>query len=953
MGRNRGKFSFPMPGRRSQKKTDRDDDANSPLSTPSVHDRPPRIEEPSTSKAHRVLGTSDAMYRSTSRQSVPASPGYMSITVSEASYGSQHDDRASNRDHNGYLAQPVISRRPSSNVIGRPYTGEAGRGSDHSVASNRLHPQTSNSTMRSHYDAKASPLAISQQTSDSAVRDMALRRGQPQVVTDYHNGYVASPVSPVIESEAKRKEQRKSKPARLDLSKLFPKPRGGEGSSHSHALLSPTKMVKSPAAMSFNSDYHFPRPMTREPTPNPTVQLKPKKLQRKTSAPPTPTSPMRKVGRDEYDNAKVHIRRPPKGVQHWFDALDEESDDLEKTVPIHAPKPVRPYDHPEVPSRKASLGQLHPESANQQTSRSQHLDPSRRRDTFTHEDLVDVARLTSPSQYSLQSTKTKESALSKSNLQDSSVLSFSSSEDEGDEEPVSSRRVPVRKSLDNYSDAGEIEIGQAHAYELRSQRRPSRQMSMRSSTSAATIEVMYTPEPPFTPLHYPRNSSYSGSRRSSHVRQPSVIHEDDDVRPRTSISHSMSAPYHEDHDVRPRTSMHVPVSPPALSITSTRTSMSEPKPRSDGMQKFMAVTAEEEALLELMRKKRAAMAMGMPQIPQIDYPKEEDEAPLKAPIDHSRGPYRTSGFLAEASPVRAPEHNARRPTAVTPSPLPHQLPPRGRTLKTHYDASVGHNQFRDSSTSDAWSENGSRAASRISIPHQLPTPSAFSPLDPFPPSSPVLAASVTSQTTTEHASPLPSPVTPGLRAYEHDINVKVANSDTSNDLDEVSVLETGVIDVPQQRIKSPNSPNDPSNHRRRRTASSHGADLSFPVPPTHGPADPTPVSEASFCLPTTMEPPLPKIPAKNSKRMSGLTLLTNSSSRSRQSSIHSQASSQSHASSHLNSSSAEKKNARFLSHQSSHGSLSAHSSLSRRKEKERNSISDDVLAAWNSLGGTY
>jgi hypothetical protein len=367
----------------------------------------------------------------------------------------------------------------------------------------------------------------------------------------------------------------------------------------------------------------------------------------------------------------------------------------------------------------------------------------------------------------------------------------------------------------------------------------------------------------------------------------------------------------------------------------------------------MAVTAEEEALLELMRKKRAAMGMGMPQIPQIDFPKEEDEERSKAPIEHSRGPYRTSGFLAEASPVRGPEHQAGRPAAVTPSPLPLQLPPRGRPLKTHYDANAGQNQLRDSFTSDAWSESNSRAPSRMSIPHHLPTPSAFSPLDPFPPSSPVLTASVTSPTTTEHASPLPSPVTPGLRAYENDINVKVANSDTSNDVDEVSVLETGVIDVLPQRVKSPNPSNDTSNHQRRRTASSHGADMSFPVPPTHGIADLTPVSEASFRLPTTMEPSIPKIPAKNSKRMSGLTLLTNSSSRSRQSSIHSQASSQSHASSYLNSSSAEKKSARFVSHQSSNGSLSAHSSSSRRKEKKRNSISDDVLAAWNSLGGTY
>jgi hypothetical protein len=95
------------------------------------------------------------------------------------------------------------------------------------------------------------------------------------------------------------------------------------------------------------------------------------------------------------------------------------------------------------------------------------------------------------------------------------------------------------------------------------------------------------------------------------------------------------------------------------------------------------------------------------------------------------------------------------------------------------------------------------------------------------------------------------------------------------------------------------------------------------------------------------------LPAKNSKRMSGLTMLTNPSTRSRQSSVHSQASSQSHASSYLNSSSADKKSSRFPSHKSSNGSLSAQSSSTRTKEKKRNSVSDDVLAAWNSLGGTY
>jgi hypothetical protein len=904
MGR-RGKFSFPIPGRRSQKKADKPDDNTSPL--PPAHEWPSRLDEPA-SKAHRVLGTTEPMFRTTSKQTVPPSPGFMSITVSEASYGSHHDDRAT---PNGSQSRLGMSRRPSSNVMGHAYSGEGRRGSDFSTASRRLQPQTSNSTLRSHYDAKSSPLSISQQTSDSAVRDMALRRGQPPVVTEYNsNGDMASPVSPAIRDETRRKEQRKSKPARLDLSKLFPKPRGGDGHSFSNALLSPNKMVNSPAALSITSDYQFPRPMTREPTPNPRGQVKLKKAPpQPVSVPPTPTSPARKFRRDEYDNAKVHVRRPPKGVQHWFDALDEDSDEAQenKAVPVYAPKAVRPVETVRAPARKTSNGRLGSDAG----SRPHHLSPAARRDIFTHEDLVDVARLTSPSLVSLQSSRTKESALSRTNLQDSSVLSFSSSEEESDEVQSKPHRVAVRKSLDTNEDSGEIIIGRAQAFEMHHHRNASTaQMSMRStSTSAATIEVMYTPEPPFSPFHYPRNSSYSGSRRSSHMRQPSVIHEDDDYRPRTSVNRASS--------------------PPAQSIRSVRTSTSEPKSRSDGSHKLMEVTEEEEALLELMRKKRAAMAKAL--IPQVIQPAEEQDKRHQTPPQAARGPYRTSGFLAEASPVRVAEQQApKRNSTLNPSPL--QLPPRGRSLKSHYDATMGLSQLRDDSTGDAWSDRHSSPASHTKMPPHLPAPSAFSPLDPFPPSSPMLTASITSPTTTDHASPLPSPVTPGLRAYEEELNVKVANSDTSNELDDLAVLDTGVIDVSHSRGKSPS---DISSHRRRRTASS-GADVTFPVPPTHGIRDLTPVSEASSRPPSIIEPPMAR---KATKRMSGLTLLTSGTSRSRQSSIASQTSQQSHASSYGNGT--DKKSSRYA--------LSASGSA----KGKRSSVSDDVLAAWGSLGGTY
>ena len=930
MGRRRGsnKFSFPLP-RKSRGKAE-DDDARSTPSIPSLREWPSFCEDSSTSKAHRVLGTSAAVYQPTSSQpSVPASPGYISITVSEASFGSQVDDRisASATGYNRSRSQPGMARRPSSNILGRIYSKDGRRGSDSSSASHRLQSQTSNSTMRSHYDATTSPLSISQQTSDSAVRDRALRRGQPQVVTDYdYNCHVANPLSPVILGENQKKESRKNKPARLDLSKLFPKPKTGENHNHANVLLSPTKMVNSPAAMSTTSDY-FPRPMTREPTPQMGGQVRLKSTsQHQQPTVQTPTSPVRKFRRDEYDNAKVHVRRPPKGVQHWFDALDEDSDEVsdEARGPIYAPKAIRPNEMPKIPVRKTSLGHFNGSIGSQQLPRSHYVPSTSRNDTFAHEDIVDVTRLISPSQFSvnsLGSINTKESTLSKSNLQDSSILSFSSSEDENEFEQLQARKFEVRKSLEVTDEADEVIIGQARAFELRANRRPSEgKISMRSiSTNAATIEVMYTPEPPFPPpYHFPRSCNLSGSWRSSHTRQPSIIPEDEDTRPVTASNMILS--------------------PSSHSIRSARTSTSEPKPRTRGSHKLMAVTAEEEALLEMMRKKRAAMAKKeRSQVNKTSL--EKDKQKETSTKDASRR-YRTSGFLSmEVSPVRGVEPKRVR-KAVPPSPL--LLAPRGRPLKTAHD-SRSTSQSSDSSAKDLADQHTSPVIQAIT-PHFLPTPSEFSPLDPFPPSSPTPTASVTSPTTTDQHSSLPSPITPGLRVGEGDVAVKVASSDTSShETEDVSILDTGVIGPPSDGIKSDSSSHElSSQHQRRRTASS-AADVTFPTPPIKASSDLASVTESSSHPASFIEQPLSRPPRKNSRRVNGLTLSTNGQPRNRSStrSSNSRSSAYSPASGYL--SGADKRASRGLSRGNSIASA----------RTTRNSVSEDVLAAWNSLGGTY
>ncbi|PSN61069.1 hypothetical protein BS50DRAFT_164385 [Corynespora cassiicola Philippines] len=950
MGRHRGpKFSFPIPGRRPHTKVDPDahEGPHPTSSIPSASEWSPRVNEPSPSsysKAERLLGTAGLPFRPSSRQASlpPPSPGYMTITVSEASFGSEPDDKASStvvEDTNLYpTKRPSMIHRASSNILGYAYSADGRRGSNGSSSSRKLHPANSNSTMRSHYDAEGSPLYISQQTSNSAVRDGALRKGKPQITSVHgYDSHVPSPLAYGTADEAK-KQNRKSKPPRLDLSKLFPKPKPAAGPEYAGALLSPNKLVDSPTAMSIASDY-FPRPMTREPTPTPKGQAKlTKRQQLPTSQVPRPTSPIRLHKRDMYDNAKINVRRPPQGIQHWFDAIDDESDGQseEERTPLHAPRPIHPRRPPLAPLRKSSLGRLLQEdmaphtmqysyAAESKSSKKEHNIHRR----FSGAHMESPSQTSTQSQVSLVSNKTKESAFSRSNLQDSSVLSFSSSEDEDDDHTPEAGKFPVRDSLDISEDHGEIITGQAQAFELRPRnaRRPSEgKISLLStSTNAATIEVMYTPEP-FAPTQFPR--SYSSSKRSSHVRHPSVILENEHARPHTSTN-------------RPKS--------PSTSMRSARTSTSEPRIRSE-QHKLMAVTAEEEALLEMMRRKRAAMAkQNSSEGHHSAFLHETHEiAPPESNVNKTR---RTSAFLTMETPVASPVRlvntkASRKSFAGSASPL--LVPPsRGRPAKA--DVNAGTSILRDSSSCDTRSDRlAASPSSHISLAHQLSPPPEFSPLDPFP--SPARTASIASPTTTDLPSPLPSPVTPGLRHGESDVDVKVASSEPScnGDNEEMAVLETGVIDPPSGSIKpdeSHASGVSAAHHRRRRTASSD-ADITFPMPKALENHDLTPVSEASSRTPSIIDPPhsLPKLPRKSSRRKTSLTVSTSFPTKSRHSSVAS-----THASSPVTAPH-ERRSSRILSRGNSIHSINRES-VSIGSASTRCSVSEDVLAAWGSLGG--
>ncbi|KAF2749765.1 hypothetical protein M011DRAFT_524418 [Sporormia fimetaria CBS 119925] len=1004
-----GRFAFAIPGRKSHTTIQRDDDAHSSTSLSSQHQQhqwsPQPHDGPSQSKAQRILGTTSLPFRPTSasrpsskkQPSLAQAGNYMDITVSDASMGSNHAERSASRANEANrlnVQRPGLSRRASSNVLGNGLHDDVHTGSQGSTTSHRLAPQASNSTMRSYYDPQRSPLSVSQQTSASAVRDMGLRKGKPAVIDSDH---VLRPSSRQAADDLK-KQNRKSKPARLDLSKLFPKPRTTAPDHHVGALLSPSKFVNSPSALSSSDDY-FPRPMTRDPTPNHSRDVSPRPRAKLTKGPNRHQDPSAQRSasttrfheRNVYDDAKVHVRRPPRGIQHWFDALSDDSDDGveesrgEPTV-VSFPQSQRPVPSQRDPARNPALGKDHHATLRPDTfhhPRRPITKPAASLDANTFAQ----GPLTSPSQYSLQSqtslatTKTKESTFSKTNLQNSSVLSMSSSEDE--EDNADAYKAPMRDSVGSTDYPGEIIIGKAHAYDIRPPpaRRPSAsKLSFRStSTNAATIEVMYTPEPPLHAFPKPYDS-----RRSSHARQPSVIPENDVPLKATAIR---------------------PQSPTTISIRSTRTSVSEPRARTEG-HKLMAVTEEEEALLEMMRRKRAAMAKQSftegykTGLSSKDTDKDKDtQSRQRTPEDKKR--YRTSGFLLTetpaASPARKPKDEARDDrvaSASTSTASPLLLPPpRSRASKHDLKITVSgiSSILADSSSCDEASSSRRPSPSSTRSPldirkHQLSPPPEFSPLDPFP--SPVRTSvatdvSAVSLTTTTHSGPLPSPITPGLRNAE-DVKVKVVGSgsevscsaDGDAEGEEVR-LDAGVLGAaagmkaaPQAEPPSvtlgPVEEEEQSKeetrpvHTRRRTASS-GADVAFSPVRAKFARDasvvreedtPTSVSGSAdglgISVQSTRSPALePRIPRKSSKRSMPQLSRLNTSSSSLLASADSGSGTASPAS-------YERRGSRRKGNVGTPVGVSPASGIGMpftARSSTRCSVSEDVLAAWGSLGG--
>ncbi|KAL8765809.1 MAG: hypothetical protein Q9209_007213 [Squamulea sp. 1 TL-2023] len=579
------KFSFPLPGRKVSH-----DKHSSPVSlgTPNhSHDNSP-FTDPG-SKAERVLGTLDPAPSSskTSTKALRKKPSFMSVTISEAESDSAPRDGfpfPGMPNSRGSSRPPSYNLRnqSSSPLLGERFTKSSpGTDSSTDTSSPRPHFYGSSSTLRSYYDPAKSPLSISQQTSASSARDMALRKGHPTISSPLSQDTSKDIPPTAIEDDqpAAPRPASAKKPARLDLSDLFPQPHLSPG-----PILSCDEVSKSPTQLS------SPGGPQAGFTGRPSwwKRRKAKESKSKEATPPLGDPRDDKIDLG-VDTLKTNIRKPDPHTQHWFDGVSDEPTPDTKVDASKIPKQFwnqrlnnlrhGPNDRPKGHINKRT------ESESSARENSIPYGPLGSPEQRQQQALDDVQSKQSSSRTSSPRVGSRSVTSAKIDLSNQSFLELSSSSDDECEQPRAAelqdyRRHRIRDSIDQNAIGDDVIV-----------------------TSAERIRPV-KPKPVV-------NTSPRRSKRESEVIPPvPKIPERPQLQQRiSSMRWQESASFNSPpastvsvHDCT-FTSRDIPMvsPPPSVKITAT-----EPQDHKSGHgSKIMTVTAEEGELLEAMRRKRA------------------------------------------------------------------------------------------------------------------------------------------------------------------------------------------------------------------------------------------------------------------------------------------------------------------------------------------------------------
>ncbi|KAK5174169.1 uncharacterized protein LTR77_001249 [Saxophila tyrrhenica] len=462
-----------------------------------------------------------------------------------------------------------------------------------------------------YYESARQPPQAFQQTFAPAVRDTAPGKGSPNVQDGAGSPSRATrPLKSAMKQPKSPKESDGPKRSKkLDVMSLFPQPKPANGPL---PMLSPAKYSQSPSAVTDNTDY-FPQDtvyaQVRRQGPN-------GRFETYTDATPSPSGPVnaRDLPRvkifdpDLYDEQKIHKRKPPRGIQNWFDGFYISSDDEDQDVkdvkinrdpvelpaepPLPSPSVLPPSSHCRRTKDASRPPQHHAGYRSRESLRpTLHIQPAPERREHTTIDEV-----TAPNSAALSPLfpdgqgRLGDQRLAHSQLETESVLALSSEEEEDeDEDERSSQQSSVRD---------ERHVGKASTTMLKRPSIPPRKVHsktslnqevLRKSTSTAqttgSIPIRLTDSIEVPPVPTPRK--VQSPRESNAPISPHLID--------LASQHTRSLP--ASRGGPDRDEMRSAAGETTVTTSSVPTDASH----------FMAVTDEEMMLLELMRQKRAMM----------------------------------------------------------------------------------------------------------------------------------------------------------------------------------------------------------------------------------------------------------------------------------------------------------------------------------------------------------
>lgn len=476
-----------------------------------------------------------------------------------------------------------------------------------------LRREPSDAMLPAYYDPGQHPYYISQQTSASAVRDMALYKGAPTIFENTGRAPLrtrSSKAPEVVEENLpqarnfRRFSTRRSSRSRgLDLVNLFPQPR-----SASVRFFSQSRLSRSPFTM---TDF----------TSSPSSDRKSRKS--RMAAGSESASGSGRFGRpfDEaiLDQHKTNVRRPPKGIKNWFDAYldeDDEEDDLADEVDeaepqelpgddLHPPAYTGHHRHASRAIEKSTNGFSAPIDSRHAPRQAVENAPGHARlnrsSNSSRTDSIQSSHL--GSKYDGAHNR-----VASSNIEGDSIMSLSGSEyedededyesDENDEEEADRARGKLPAIRDSIFDDRNIMVADASTLDVIRVPKPtqlsdiriynqvnSSRSSFRSSTSAPSTQRRdrLAPLPP-------------------HQEQPSfsaIASDSDTLRRLNGLSVKSSCTTE---------TTETSLTSRTQETRSSGTSYDDPVNRaSQDALHMVAITEEERMLLEIMRQKRVAM----------------------------------------------------------------------------------------------------------------------------------------------------------------------------------------------------------------------------------------------------------------------------------------------------------------------------------------------------------